>query len=197
MCQAADSALDLLTKSEAAYIIYLVQTKDIKVEVPMLMEMIHFVDRNQDADLNPYLLEVKKVPEAILKQFQADGWSYCVDSESVDAFAAGKGKEYAGVCVYADKSIYVKYDYATIHEFGHYYHDTCDAVGFRTIYHKEAEAARAVLGDYAATSESEYFAEAFDYWVKWSGSSEGLKVLEQAAPQTYQFFYNLSVNNWY
>ena len=196
LCEDTDGELDLITKGEAAQIVYLMQTKDIQVEAPELMETVNFIDKNQDADLNFYLLEIQKVPEVILNQFHADGWSYRVDSEYVDNFGDRKGMEYAGVCSYADKSIYVKYDYATVHEFGHYFHDVCDAARFAAIYAKEAEAARAVLGDYAATNEDEYFAETFDYWINWNDDSVQMSALEEVAPETYEFFHDLAGNNW-
>lgn len=197
LCQDTNRELDLITKGEAAQIVYLMRTKDIQVEAPELMEKVNFVDKNQAADLNFYLLEIQKVPEVILDQFHADGWSYCVDDAYVDAFGARIGMECSGCCSYENKSIYVKYDYATIHEFGHYYHSTCDDAGFNAIYKKEAEAARDVLGYYAATNENEYFAEVFEYWIKWSGSSEQMEALEEAAPETYEFFHELAMSNWY
>lgn len=196
LCEDTDSELDLITKGEAAQIIYLMQTKDIEVKAPALMQTVNLINVDQNFNLNSYLLEIQKVPEAILNQFHADGWSYCVDSEYVDNFGDRKGMEYAGVCSYADKSIYVKYDYATVHEFGHYFHDVCDAASFAAIYAKEAEAARAVLGDYAATNEDEYFAEAFDYWINWNDDSVQMSALEEVAPETYEFFHDLAGNNW-
>ena len=196
LCEDTDGELDLITRGEAAQIIYLMQTKDITVEAPALMEMIHVDNVDQNFNLNAYLLEIQKVPEEILKQFHADGWSYRVDRASVDGFGDRKGTEFAGVCSYANKSIYVKYDYATVHEFGHYYHNSCDDTGFRAIYDKEAEAARAVLGDYAATNEDEYFAEAFDYWINWNDDSVQMSALEEVAPETYEFFHDLAMNNW-
>ena len=196
LCEPTDGELDLITRGEAAQIIYLMQTKDIRVEEPSLMDMVSLVNADDVLNLNAYLEEINKIPEAILYEFQADGWSYRIDSEYVDDFGARNGEEYAGCCSYMSKSIYVKFYYATIHEFGHYYHRIIDASDFDEIYEKEVEAARAVLGDYATTNENEYFAEAFDYWINWSDNSGKMKELKDAAPETYEFFRQLSVNNW-
>ena len=61
---------------------------------------------------------------------------------------------------------------------------------------KEAEEARGILGDYAASSENEYFAESFAYWINWADNSGKMRNLKNVAPETYEFFRQLSVNNW-
>lgn len=58
-------------------------------------------------------------------------------------------------------------------------------------YEKEAEAASAVLGDYAATNSHEYFAEFFDRWVSWQGKDVRMEALEKAAPETFAYFLTL------
>ena len=196
MCDENANGLDLITRGEAVQIIYMMQTKEIKVETPSLMEMINLVNADGVHNLNAFLMEVKKIPESILYEFQADGWSYRVDSEYVDDFGASKGTQYAGCCSYRNKSIYVKFDYATVHEFGHYYHEIIDASDFDDIFEKEAEAARAVLGDYATTNEYEYFAETFDYWINWSENQSKMSTLKEAAPETFAFFNKLAMGNW-
>lgn len=196
LCEPTDGELDLITRGEAAQIIYFMQTKDIRVEMPSLADMVNLVNADDVHDLNSYLEEINKIPEAILYEFQADGWSYRIDSEFVDDFGDRNGQDYAGCCSYLDKSLYIKFCYATIHEFGHYYHRIIDASDFDDIYEKEAEEARGILGDYAASSENEYFAESFAYWINWADNSGKMRNLKNVAPETYEFFRQLSVNNW-
>ena len=196
LCEDTDGELDLITRGEAVHIIYLMQTRDIHVETPSLAKMVNLVNADKAFNLNVYLEEIHKIPEAILYEFQADGWSYRIDSEYVDDFGDRNNAEYAGCCSYMNKSIYVKFYYATIHEFGHYYHRIIDTSDFDEIYEMEAEAARDVLGDYATTNDKEYFAEVFDYWINWSDNSGKMNALKEAAPETYEFFRNLALNNW-
>lgn len=59
------------------------------------------------------------------------------------------------------------------------------------LYAEEAEAASAVLGDYASTNSREYFAEFFEYWIDWAGDTMRLGALEKAAPETYAYFRTL------
>ena len=197
MCESTVDALDLITRGEAIHIIHLMLTKEIRVDTPSLVQMVNLVNVDNTLALNDFLLEINKIPEAILYAFQADGWSYRIDSKFVNDFSNRKGEKYAGCCSYMDKSIYVKYSYATIHEFGHYYHHIIDEGNFDEIYRKEAAAASVVLGDYAATNKSEYFAETFEYWINWFGNGTKMNALKKAAPETYGFFQKLAMNNWH
>lgn len=196
LCEDTADALDLITRGEAIHIIHTMLTKEIRVDTPSLVQMVNLVNADNTLALNDFLVEINKIPEAILYEFQADGWSYRIDSKFVDDFGNRKGENYAGCCSYMDKSIYVKYYYATIHEFGHYYHHIIDATGFDDIYKNEAEVARRVLGDYATTNESEYFAESFEYWINWSDNSKKMNAFAEVAPETYEFFRNLALSNW-
>ena len=168
------------------------QTQELRVATPDLLEAMNIVN-SDDVHLNDFMLEIKKIPESILYEFNAQGWSYRVDSDYVEDFSDRVGMDCAGCCSYMNKSIYVKADYATVHEFGHYYHQF---VGFddaiETLYEKEAKSAEKVLGEYATTNHKEYFAEVFDYWIQHSDRGE----LEQVAPDTHAYFTELENGDW-
>ena len=192
LCDADADALDLLTRGEAVQLIYLMQTQELHVATPNLLEAMNIVN-SDDVHLNDFMLEIKKIPESILYEFNAQGWSYRVDSDYVEDFSDRVGMDCAGCCSYMNKSIYVKADYATVHEFGHFYHQF---VGFddaiETLYEKEAKSAEKVLGEYATTNHKEYFAEVFDYWIQHSDRGE----LEQVAPDTHAYFTELENGDW-
>lgn len=192
LCSANANELDLLTRGEAVQLIYLMQTRDIKVATPDLLKTMNIVNAD-DVNLNSYLLELKKIPEPILYEFNALGWSYRVDSEYVDQFSDRVGMDCAGCCSYANQSVYVKADYATVHEIGHFYHKQVGFSGIsEDLFEKEALEAAKVLGTYATTNHKEYFAEVFDYWLQHSDHSK----LEQVAPETHAYFTALEKGNW-
>lgn len=196
-CAQTGDALDMMSRGEAVQLIYLVQTQGVKMTTPTLMEMVNLVNADQVMDLTSYLREIRKIPDNILYEFQAKDWSFQIDSNYVENFSARIGMECSGCCSYFDKSIYVKTNYAIVHEFGHFYQRiVCNDSCFEVIYEKEFESARSVLGDYATTNMREYFAEAFDYWITWSANSAKMKALADAAPETYEFFNSLSNNDW-
>ena len=196
-CEQTDDEFDLISRGEAVQLIYLMQTQELEMATPTLIQMVNLVNTDQVSSLNSFLQEIRKIPDNILYEFQANGWSYRIDSDYVESFSDRIGMECAGCCSYLNKSIYVKQDYATIHEFGHFYHRfACKDSSFNDIYMKEHESARSVLGDYAATNKNEYFAEAFDYWINWSDNSAKMDAFASVAPETHAFFSNLAANNW-
>lgn len=192
LCSENAHGLDLISRGEAIQLIYLMQTKDLAIAKPALLDNIQLVNTD-GAYLEDFLLELKKIPETILYEFNARGWQYCIDSEYVDDFGERIGMECAGCCSYKNKSIYVKADYATTHEFGHFYHQF---IGFdatvEELYAKESESARNLLGDYSTTNHKEYFAEVFDYWIH--GYSR--EALELVAPETFSYIQKLEMNSW-
>ena len=192
LCADDGDALDLMTRGEAVQLIYLMQTRDIRVATTDLLETMIIV--NEDGvPLTTFLQELEKIPDPILYEFNAQGWSYRVDSAYVNQFSDRVGMDCAGCCSYLDKSIYVKADYATVHEIGHFYHKM---VGFDGIsgelFEKEALEAAKVLGTYSTTNHKEYFAEVFDYWIQHDNHSK----LEQVAPETHAYFTALEKGNW-
>lgn len=192
LCSESANALDLLSRGEAVHLIYLMQTQELRIATPDLLKVMDIVNTD-DVYLNDFLLEIQKIPEPILYEFNARGWSYHVDSAYVDAFGDRIGMDCAGCCSYMNKSIYVKMDYATTHEFGHFYHQFIgydDAI--ETLYEKEAKEAEKVLGEYSTTNHKEYFAEVFDYWIQHSDHSE----LAKAAPETHAYFTELEDGDW-
>lgn len=192
LCSSDANELDLLTRGEAVQLIYLMQTRDIKVATPDLLKTMNIVNADE-VNLNSFLLELEKVPEPILYEFNALGWSYRVDSEYVDQFSDRVGMDCAGCCSYANKSVYVKADYATVHEIGHFYHKLVGFDGIsEDLFEKEALEAAKVLGTYATTNHKEYFAEVFDYWMQHSDHAQ----LERVAPETHAYFTALEKGNW-
>ena len=84
---------------------------------------------------------------------------------------------------------------SVIHEFGHFLHDQLGRpLRVDELYELEAEQARPVIGEYAMTNESEYFAEFFEKWMNWTDSK--LQELQKVAPQTYAYFAQLEANGW-
>ena len=196
LCKESDHGLDLVTRGEAVQIIYLIQTRNIEIAKPQILDKIHIVNADQ-VNLDRYLVELQKIPETILYEFNSRGWSYRVDSKYVDDFGERIGMECAGCCSYANKSVYVKADYATVHEIGHFYHKLIGFTGItEELFEKEAAGAEKVLGTYATTNHKEYFAEVFDYWIRWSGNEDKLAVLKMIAPETYAYFGELQEENW-
>ena len=196
-CAETASGLDLITRGEAVQLIYLMQTENIEIAKPHILDMVYVVNADRVWNLDEYLEELEKVPESILYEFNDRGWAYRIDSDYIDEYSERIGMACVGCCSYMDKSLYVKEPYATVHEIGHFYHYF---VGFDStiedLYADEAEAARGLLGDYATTNHKEYFAEVFDYWIQNEDDATMMKALKNVAPETYAYFETIEAGNW-
>ena len=67
-----------------------------------------------DINANDFLLELQKVQEAILAEFNQRGWAYSIDFDRVAQFAEELNVSCIGVTDYAAKSIYVSEASATV-----------------------------------------------------------------------------------
>ena len=147
--------------------------------------------------LNDYLLELKRVPEAVLQKFQSEGWTYTIDFE----YLSDLSKEYHASCTgatsYAEKRIYVSEAGSTLHEFGHFIHYL---LGFpdevEQLYADEATAAAVFLRDYAMTNSREYFADYFVYYLECADDAEKTEQMERLTPKTFALFLILKTDNW-
>lgn len=71
-------------------------------------------------NLNDYLLELRRVPESILRAFADSGWTYAVDFQHLASLTRRYGTSCTGAADYDKKHIYVSEAKATVHEFGHF-----------------------------------------------------------------------------
>lgn len=144
-----------------------------------------------DINANDFLLELQKVQEAILAEFNQRGWAYSIDFDRVAQFAEELNVSCIGVTDYAAKSIYVSEASATVHEFGHFLDKV---LGFpaehERLFCEEAESS--ILRDYAKTNAHEYFADCFVYWIMYNESAKRMERFKQSAPQTYAYFESLT-----
>ena len=188
LCGENTNPMELVTRGEAAEVLYAVLTRDLAVEAPPMVEELP-IRNNAGVPLNDYLVELNRVPEALLQRFEREGWTYCIDC----AYLSEMSREYhancVGATVYAEKTIYVSEAGSTLHEFGHYlYHILGYPSQVEQLYRDEAKSASIFLRDYAMTYCREYFV---DYFVCWINSKDNVAVKQQMrryTPQTFIHF---------
>lgn len=64
------------------------------------------------------------------------------------------------------------------------------------LFRAEAQAAAAVLQDYAATNSREYFAEYFAFWIENHENERKMEQLRTVSPETYEYFLSLEAGGW-
>ncbi|MBS6641374.1 MAG: S-layer homology domain-containing protein [Clostridiaceae bacterium] len=196
ICEEDTDPTALVSRGEAAEVLYAVLTRDLQVEAPPMLKKFP-IQNKAGVHLNDYLLELKRVPEAILQKFQSKGWTYTIDFE----YLSDLSKEYHASCTgatsYAEKRIYVSEAGSTLHEFGHFVHYI---LGFpdevKQLYADEAKAAAAFLRDYAMTNSREYFADYFVHWINSCDNAQKMVQMQQLTSQTYLYFNMVAEKDW-
>lgn len=196
LCDEADTERRMITRSEAVQILYKASQTNLELEAPPIVDKLNVkVDENYNGKCAPYLEAAAELPEVILDRFEDKGWTLVIGSEFIDQWSTENNSMAVGLTSYTNKSIYVRSSGSVTHEFGHFLHSELGRpliVG--DLFEKEAEQAKPVIGDYAMTNKSEYFAEFFERWINWDDAK--LQRLQEVAPETYAYFAELEEQGW-
>ena len=196
LCPAGTEPMELVTRDEAAALLELLLTRELHIrEPPMLTEFP--IQNPNEVNLNDYLLELRRIPEPILRAFADSGWTYAVDFRHLASLSRRYGKSCTGAADYDGKHIYISAAGATVHEFGHFLDSMLGfPSGRSSFYEAEAGAASAFLRTYAGTSCREYFADYFAYYIDNRGNAEKAAQMERLTPETFAFFSGLEADGW-
>lgn len=189
LCAANASPLELVTRAEAARLLYALLTQTLTVtEPPIPISLQNCMGVN----MNAYLLELRRVPAPILEAFNSEGWTLLLDTKYLAELSRELNVNCIGATCCGDQRIYVSEASAVVHEFGHFLDDL---LGFPAEHNRlyELEAANAPMRAHGKSDSKEYFAEFFSAWLS---GGEPLRQLKDAAPQTYAYFEMLSGNGW-
>ena len=196
LCPAGAEPMELVTRDEAAALLDTLLTRELHIrEPPMLTEFP--IQNPAGVGLNDYLLELRRVPEPILRAFADSGWTYAVDFRRLASLSRRYGTSCTGAADYREKRIYVSEAKASVHEFGHFLDSVLGFPSERSsFYEAEADAASAFLRAYAGTSCREYFADYFSYYVTNHRNAEKAAQMERLTPETFAFFSALEAGGW-
>ena len=196
LCKDTCAGTDIITRGEAADLLYALLTREFTVALPPILESLP-LNNKEGVHLNSYLLELQKIPEPIRQVFAEKGWQYMIDCEYLASISDQRNLNCIGVTDYENRQIVVSSAEATVHEFGHFLDKL---MGFPSqtegFYKEESGTAAALLRPYALTSEREYFADCFVYWLTYRDNSKKMAALCSAAPKTYAYLLTLEIQNW-
>ena len=106
LCPAGTEPMELVTRDEAAALLELLLTRELHIrEPPMLTEFP--IQNPNEVNLNDYLLELRRIPEPILRAFADSGWTYAVDFRHLASLSRRYGKSCTGAADYDGKHIYI------------------------------------------------------------------------------------------
>ena len=80
LCEDTCAGTDIITRGEAADLLYALLTGEFTVAPPPVLETIP-LNNKEGVHLNSYLLELQKIPEPIRQAFAERGWQYTIDYE--------------------------------------------------------------------------------------------------------------------
>lgn len=196
LCEDTCAGTDIITRGEAADLLYALLTGEFTVAPPPILETIP-LNNKEGVHLNSYLLELQKIPEPIRQAFAERGWQYTIDYEYLARLSEERNMSCIGATNYGSRQITVSSAGATVHEFGHFLDEL---MGFPSqtegFYQEESGTAAALLRPYALTNEREYFADCFVYWLTYRDNSKKMAALCSAAPKTYAYLLALESQNW-
>lgn len=196
LCKDTCAGTDIITRGEAADLLYALLTREFTVALPPILESLP-LNNKEGVHLNSYLLELQKIPEPIRQAFAEKGWQYMIDYKYLASLSDQRNLNCIGVTDYENHQIVVSSAEATVHEFGHFLDKL---MGFPSqtegFYKEESGTAAALLRPYALTSEREYFADCFVYWLTYRDNSKKMAALCSAAPKTYAYLLTLEIQNW-
>ena len=187
LCGEANTANEIVTRRDAAMLLHAILTRAFNMEAPPApVALVNAAGVN----INDYLVALRQVPEPMLAAFNAAGWTYRIDFDYISELSKQLNMSCIGATNYSRKTIYLSEASATLHEFGHFLDWM---LGF-PVEHEQlfrAEAAAAPLRDYAKTNAREYFADCFDYWVKYAENANAISLLQECTPMTYRYMEDL------
>ena len=196
ICEDTCAGTDIITRGEAADLLYALLTGEFTVAPPPILETIP-LNNKEGVHLNSYLLELQKIPEPIRQAFAERGWQYTIDYAYLARLSEERNMSCIGATNYGSRQITVSSAGATVHEFGHFLDEL---MGFPSqtegFYQEESGTAAALLRPYALTNEREYFADCFVYWLTYRDNSKKMAALCSAAPKTYAYLLALESQNW-
>ncbi len=80
LCEDTCAGTDIITRGEAADLLYALLTREFTVAPPPILKTIP-LNNKEGVHLNSYLLELQKIPEPIRQAFAERGWQYTIDYE--------------------------------------------------------------------------------------------------------------------
>lgn len=196
LCPEDTDPYEIVSRGETAALLHSVLTQEFEIDEPPVLTEFP-IESREDLNMNDYLLELQRVPEPLLWEFQRRGWVYTVDFD----YLVDLSKRYEMSCIgaanYSEKRIYVSEARATLHEFGHFLDGVLGFPSMSTsFYADESQAAAVFLRDYSLTNCREYFADYFVHWLCYHDNEEKAAQMRERTPKTYQYFCEVAERNW-
>lgn len=154
----------LITRGEAAELLYRALTKDVKLYPPDIVSYINIYYDGTSLP-NSAVVELEKIPTAILDKFNQDGWAFYYGGKYMKDMFSQYASYANGITSDTYRVIVVDGAESILHEFGHFLHmELNQDADLRKIYNDDYYNMTFSNAHYKST-EFEYFAECFAYYI--------------------------------
>lgn len=194
VCTKLDKPTDIMNRGEAILTIYKLMNSNAEVQKPKIVTDVNLINVD-GCDTSDFVSELNKIPMEIIAKFKAQGWKYSIDSRHTLGYNS-PNVNCSGVTEYSSKTLYVTVPGATLHEFGHFLQAQINKYALiETIFVREGKTSK-FLSNYSTTNSSEFFAEAFAYFINNKNNQKMMEPMRAYLPATYAFFTLLEFNDW-
>ena len=165
----------LMTRGDAANILYLALTKNITTNMPKIVDAINIVYDGEY--ISPSVVsKLEKIPSSILDEFNNDGWTLYIGNKYMKQFFQQVANHYNGI-TNREKKIIVVDDFDSIlHEFGHFLSIQINQDSeLKRIYNADCGISMTHTQYYKST-EFEYFAECFSLYIDGKQINDDLEI---------------------
>jgi len=142
---------------------------------------------------------IYSLPLEILERFEQEGWSIYVGDDRIQEYMnTQKKSNISGLCSYREKTLYISTQESIFHEFGHFADRFLwlDDNRISELFNSEKESSKELISKYSASSQAEFIAETFSYYLNWKDSEKRMAEFTKKMPLTYEYMENLEMNNW-
>lgn len=197
LCNADSTQYELVSRGEAAYVVHQLIKTQFEQEAPPIYETVDFqYEPGCLWMMNGALKEAARIPENILRRFQADGWTLVVGPQELREYNDEHDRHADGYILYARKRIVVSNPAVIPHEFGHFFLNIEMQKTVNACFAKESGAASEVISRYSATSAHEFFSEYFCYYLRYHDNERKMKELQEKTPSMFDFMRRLEEDEW-
>ena len=140
----------------------------------------------------------RHIPEVILQDFRNEGWQIIVGDDHINEYMEQNNRtNVIGLIAYSQKTIWIKDSRATWHEWGHYLYsrmeDTNEIVD---IFLQDYDKIAGCLGEHYKESDSEYFAECFELYLRGKLLGVFRNRLQDNFSNMYGYLIRLEADGW-
>lgn len=197
LCPINSKSTGYVTRGEMANAIFRVVTNSgFELNYPEHYRLMNLYVAN-----NQYIDEASKtiytgyqIPIMLWREFFKNGGRVVIGDSVLSEYEQTHNTLITDLYTSGDRTIHLYSYFSLCHEMGHFvYYNWNLSHKMQTIYQKEKDAAKSLLGNYSSKNPSEMFAESFETYIR---DPKSRTKMQKQLPLTYALLDNIAKTNW-